>query len=69
MKTKHSKTLPVLPIRIDREFSNLCRFWSTKVYPEGLSIKCGSAAHFLKEAAKEKLLSCGIPKKYLDSIT
>jgi hypothetical protein len=68
MKSKIQKAQTKLPIRCSLEFSNLCRFHSAKAYPEGLSIACGSAAHFLRQAAKEKLIKLGVPIKFLDSI-
>ena len=58
-----------LPVRCTLAFVELCRTQS-KAYPldphEGGARL--SAARFLKEAAKEKLLKLGIKKEYIKSI-
>jgi len=58
-----------LPVRCTQAFVDLCRAQS-KVYPRN-STEGGaklSAARFLKESAKEKLLKCGIKPEYIKSI-
>jgi hypothetical protein len=58
-----------LPIRCTVAFVDLCRAQS-KNYPRNLHEGGSklSAARFLKEAAKEKLLKLGIKKEYIKSI-
>jgi hypothetical protein len=59
-----------LPIRCTLAFVELCRAQS-KVYPRGEHEGGAklSAARFLKEAAKEKLLRLGFKKDYLKSVS
>jgi hypothetical protein len=59
-----------LPVRCKLAFVKLCRIQS-KAYPKGKGESGAklSAARFLKEAAKEKLLKLGIKKEYLTSIS
>jgi len=66
MKSKIKNAKTILPVRCTLEFTKLCRLHSVK-YP-GCPIKSGSAAHFLKQAAIEKLKEIGVPEKYLKSI-
>jgi hypothetical protein len=65
---KLSKTK--LPIRCKLAFVELCRAQS-KIYPrlEGEGGAKLSAARFMKEAAREKLIRLGFKKGYLDSIS
>jgi hypothetical protein len=69
MKSKILNSETILPVRTTLRFSDLCRTQS-KVYPapEHGGAKL-SAARFLKEAAKEKLIRLGIDKDFIKSIT
>jgi len=56
-----------LPVRCTIAFSDICREQS-KNYPAKKGSK-KSAARFLKEAAKEKLLLLGVKEEYIKSIS
>jgi hypothetical protein len=56
----------VLTIQMSLEFSRVCRLHSIK-YPN-CKRKSGSAGHFLKEAAKEKLIKLGLSERYVKSL-
>jgi hypothetical protein len=71
MKSKTKKAMTIFQFRCSLEFSKLCRHHSIKQYQETLpaqSRENGSTAHFIKEAAREKLLKIGVSKDFLKSI-
>jgi hypothetical protein len=57
----------VFTMRCNPEFIKLCKLHSNK-FTKKSSINCGSAAHFIRECAKEKFMQLGIKKEFLDSI-
>lgn len=65
MKSKIKLSKTILPVRVTKAFVDLCKFHSNK-YPGGKTKD--SAAHFLKEAAREKFIEIGVPEEYLKSI-
>jgi hypothetical protein len=71
MKNKISlidKSIVSFPVKMSRESVKLCRLHSDK-FPHCPRKTKGSTAHFLKQAAIEKLLKLGLKKSYLESIT
>ena len=71
MKNKISlidQSMIIFPVKMKREFAKLCRLHSNK-FPLCPRRNKGSTAHFLKQAAIEKLLKLGIKSSYLESIT
>jgi hypothetical protein len=65
--SKIERAATILPIRTTVGFSRVCRAQS-KIYPVEGDGRL-SAARFMKEAAREKLLALGFKPEYLKSIT
>jgi hypothetical protein len=67
MKTKTENPEEIFSMRTKKKFIELCKMHSDK-FEKKPSISTGSAAHFLKLAAREKLIKIGVPIKYIDSV-
>jgi hypothetical protein len=67
MKSKTENHERKFQIRTTKKFIELCRDHSDK-FEKQPNIDCGSAAHFFKQAAREKLINLGLTAKFIDSI-
>jgi hypothetical protein len=65
-QSKAYDAMTLVTVLMSLEFSKVCRLHSVK-YPN-CKRKSGSAGHFLKEAAKEKLIKLGLSERYVKSL-